>query len=209
MMSRKMSPLNLPGKPEEVRTEKGWERALTYSEEKGRRGLFITDLSFLTKLVLHRKDVDQAVPAGLPMPRKPGEVETDRDKIMVRLTPSECLILFLRDETPAPEDPAYTDMTDAYSAFALVGPLCFEVLEKLSPVDLNSPAQKSPCAAQAPVEDLRCVIVRLEGKEAIPGLIILGDRGYGQFLLDVFLDAGKEFGLFPAGWSRFEAWLKL
>jgi glycine cleavage system aminomethyltransferase T len=208
-MSRKTSPLKILWKPEEVRTANGWETALTYAGETSRGGLFITDLSHLSKWALHAKDMDEAVPPGLQVPRKPGQVEADQDKIMVRLTPSECLILFLGDEMPALENRACTDMTDAYAAFALVGPLCFEVLGKLSPVDVETPGRRIPSAAQAPVHDLRCVIVRLGGKGAIPGLIFLGDRGYGQFLLDVFLDAGKEFGLCPAGWSRFEDWMKL
>ncbi|MFO7460330.1 MAG: hypothetical protein R6X07_06855 [Desulfatiglandales bacterium] len=95
-----------------------------------------------------------------------------------------------------------------YAAFALVGSECFELLRKLSPVDLQAPEQVVPCGAQAPIHDVRCVIVRLEGTEGVPGLIILGERGYGGFLSDMVLDAGEEFGLSPAGWRRFELWLK-
>ena len=208
-MSVRTPPFDMGWMPEEVRTLNGGDTVLTYVGEKRHGGLFITDLSHVPKWVLHRRDLDAAAPLGLPVPPKPGEVRADGEKLLVRLTPSECLVLVLGAEVPTVDDLAMSDMTDAYAGFALVGPSCLEVLKKLSPVDLEAPGQGVPCAAQAPIHDLRCVIVRLEGREAIPGLVILGDRGYGQFLLDIFLDAGKEFDVSPAGMRRFEAWLTL
>jgi sarcosine oxidase gamma subunit len=207
-MNRKISPFTMGMVPEEVRRMNGWEEALTYRGEKKHSRLFITDLSHLAKWALHRKDMDVASPLGLQATQRPGQVAEDGDRLMIRLTPVECLIMVLRGEVPVLEGIGYTDMTDAYSAFALVGSSCFEVLNKLSPVDMEALEQVLPCAAQAPVHDLRCVIVRLQGSEAIPGLIILADRGYGQFLVDIFLDAGKEYGISPAGSNRFESWLE-
>jgi glycine cleavage system aminomethyltransferase T len=145
---------------------------------------------------------------GLPLPAKPGQVTVDGSTLAVRLTPAEGLIMVLRGEAPTPEEAVWTDMTDGYAAFAVVGPQCFDVLGKLSSVDLARPGQAAPCAVQAPVHDLRCVILRLEGAGGTPGLVILADRGYGGFLSDIVLDAGEEFGLSPAGWRRFETWLR-
>lgn len=206
-MSMRTPPFGTGWVPEEVEILNGWNTALTYVGEKRHSRLFLTDLSHLPKWALQCKDLDDAAPLGLPVPPKPGEVRREGEKFMVRLTPTECLMVVLGSETPPVDDPAMSDMADAYAAFAVVGPSCLKVLEKLSPVDLEAPGHGVPCAAQAPIHDLRCVIVRLEGREAIPGLIILGDRGYGQFLLEIFLDAGKEFGLFPAGWKRFQDWV--
>lgn len=207
-MNRRTSPFDMGWMPEEVVRLNGWDVALTYRGESRRSRLFVVDLSHVPKWAFHQKDMAPPESAGPLMPQKPGEVGMDGDRLMVRLTPTECLILVLRGEAPVPEEVACTDITDGYAALALVGPQCFEVLRKLSPVDMEAPGQEVPCAAQAPVHDLRCLLVRQEGKEAIPGLIILGDRGYGRFLLDLFLDAGKEFGISPAGWRRFESWLK-
>jgi sarcosine oxidase gamma subunit len=207
IMSVRTPPFDIGWVPEEVENLNGWSTALTYVGEKRHSRLFLTDLSHLPKWALHGKDLDDAASLGLRVPPRPGEVRVDGEKFMVRLSPTECLITVFRGETPAGDDPAMSDMAEAYAAFAVVGSPCLEVLKRLSPVDLEAPGQGVPCAAQAPIHDLRCVIVRLEGREAIPGLIILGDRGYGQFLLDVFLDAGREFGISPGGWNRFAHWL--
>lgn len=207
-MNRRTSPFDMGWTPEEVGRSNGWDVALTYRGEPRRSRLFVTDLSHVPKWALHRKDMETPESGRPRIPQKPGEAEMDGDRLVVRLTPTECLILVVRGEAPLPEEVAYTDMTDGYAALALVGPKCFEVLRKLSPVDMEAPEKTVPCAAQAPVHDLRCVMVRLEGKEAIPGLIILAERGYGPFLLDIVLDAGRQFGVSPAGWRRFESWLK-
>jgi len=207
-MHQRTSPIAMGLVPKNVGILNGCPVALTYLGEKRRSRLFLTDLSHVPKWAFHRKDMDGAESFGLEMPRKPGQVTVVGDRFGVRLTPTECLILVLRGEAPVPEEVAYTDMTDGYAAFAVVGSSCLDLLGKLSPVDMEAQEQGVPCAAQAPVHDLRCVILRLEGKEVIPGLIILGERGYGPFLLNVLLDAGKEFGLSPAGWRRFETWLK-
>jgi glycine cleavage system aminomethyltransferase T len=102
-----------------------------------------------------------------------------------------------------------TDVADGFATFAVVGPGCMDVLGKLSPVDMDSPGKTYPCAAQAPVEDIPCLIVRLNGNGNIPGLIISVARGYGQSFLDMFLDAGNEYGITVAGWERFQGWLAM
>ena len=207
-MHRKTSPVDMGLIPEEVESLEGWPVALAYRGERKSNRLFITDLSHLPKWAFLRKDMDGARPFGLPVPEKPGQVTAEGGRLAVRLTPSQCLVVVLKGEAPAPEDTAWTDMTDGYAAFAVVGSSCFDVLGKLSPVDMEAPGKGVPFAAQAPVHDLRCVILRLEGKEGTPGLIILAERGYGRFLSEAVLDAGKEFGISPSGWRRFEAWLK-
>jgi sarcosine oxidase gamma subunit len=207
-MNQRTPPFDIGLMPEKIKNLNGWPVALTYVGEKRRNRLFLTDLSHVPKWAFHRKDMDGAQPFGLKMSRKPGQVRVEGDRLGVRLTPSKCLIMVLRGEAPVPEDVAYTDVSEGYAAFAVVGSSCLDLLGKLSPVDLEASELRAPCAAQAPVHDLRCVILRLEGKEAISGLIILGERGYGPFLLNVLLDAGKQFGISPAGWRRFETWLK-
>ena len=113
----------------------------------------------------------------------------------------------LENEIPEFTDAAYTDVTDAYASFAIAGPQCLEVLNKLCPVDVDEPGQVFPRSALAPVEDVTCLIIHLHGKSNIPALIISGARGYGHFLMEIFLDAGKEYGLRSAGFQRFKDWL--
>lgn len=206
-MHQRMSPIAVGGTPREVEILNGWPVTMAYEGEKTRSGLFLTDVSHVPKWAFHARDMGRATSFGLPLPEQPGQVAFRGSTLAVRLTPAEGLVTVLRGEAPMPEDAFWTDMTDGYAAFALVGSECFELLRKLSPVDLQAPEQVVPCGAQAPIHDVRCVIVRLEGTEGVPGLIILGKRGYGGFLSDMVLDAGEEFGLSPAGWRRFETWL--
>jgi sarcosine oxidase gamma subunit len=206
-MNRRTSPFDLGLTPEEVGRLNGWDVALTYRGEPRQSRLFVADLSHLPKWAFHGKETGRHDLSGPPVPENPGEMTIDGERIVIRLTPAENLIVLLHGEAPAPEGAAFTDMTDGYGALAVVGRRCFDVLGKLSPVDMEVPGRQAPFAVQAPVHDLRCVIVRLEGKEGIPGFIILVERGYGPFLLDILLDGGGEYGISPAGWRRFESWL--
>jgi len=206
-MNRRTSPFDLGLTPEEVGRLNGWDVALTYRGEPRQSRLFVADLSHLPKWAFHGKETAHRDLPGPPMPQKPGEVTVEEERLVIRLTPTESLFLLLQGEAPAPEDAAFTDMTDGYGALAVVGRRCFDVLRKLSPLDLEAPGRRVPFAVQGPVHDLRCVIVRLDGKVATPGVIILAERGYGPFLLDILLDGGGEYGIAPAGWRRFESWL--
>jgi hypothetical protein len=113
--------------------------------------------------------------------------------------------LDLGEQTPIFEETGFTDVTDAYAAIALVGTRCFDVLAKLSSIDLEG--QFSPRAALAPVEDVTCLLVRIEGTGGVPGIILAGARGYGHFFLDALLDAGREYSIQAAGWERFSQWI--
>lgn len=206
-MSRRVSPLNLGLEPERVMEKHGWAIALAYLGERVRCPMHITDLSHVPKWSLQDDRLDFMQPAGLKIPERAGGVGFEKDILIIRLHSSECRIMGLGDEIPAFAGPAYTDVTDAFAAFAVVGPHCLEVLGKMSPVDLGAPGQTVPCSAQAPVEDVACLITRIHGRDNLPGLLISVSRGYGHFLLEAFLDAGKEYGLSAAGWERFRKWL--
>lgn len=206
-MSRRSSPLSMGLRPDRVMEQNGWKIVLTYLGEKTYNPFFITDLSHVPKWTLQGRNLDVIRPAGLTVPAEPNSVIFDGGVLIARLSFLECRIMVLEKALTEFASPQYSEVTDAYAAFAIVGPQCLEVLSKLSPVDLDEPGQAFPHTAQAPVEDVTCLIVRLHGKNNIPGLIISGARGYGHFLLEIFMDAGKEYGLAPVGWERFKNWL--
>ncbi len=204
-MIKRTSPINMGLEPESVLKRNGWEIPLAYVGERVRNNLFVTDLSHIPKWSLQGENLDEMRPAGVATPPKQGAVAMSGGTLLARLTPSEARIFSFSDELPLFEEFNYTDMTDAYAALAVVGPRCFDVLSKLSAVDLEGAA--SPQAALAPIEDITCFMVRLEGSNGAPGLILASARGYGHFLLDAVMDAGKEYGIQPSGWRRFSAWL--
>ncbi|MFH0845459.1 MAG: hypothetical protein V1930_08270 [Pseudomonadota bacterium] len=206
-MTRRVSPLNMRMGPDGVTRRDGWEIPLTYVGEKTSHSPFIVDLSHVPKWALQGRGLDDMRPAGFILPPKPGEVTFERRTLITRLTPRECHIMALGDEIPRFEGPQYTDVTDAFASFAVVGARCMEILNKLSSVDLEVPGRAVPRAAQAPIEDVTSLIIRLEGENNTPGLIVSVARGYGHFFLDIFMDAGKEFHVAVAGWERFAGWL--
>ena len=204
-MLKRVSPLDMGLDAERVLARNGWEIPLAYVGERPGSAVFVTDLSHVPKWSVNGWDLDGERPAGLSMPAKPGMVALDKGLLLVRTIPSECRVLALGDEVPAFEDKSFTDVTDAYAAMAVVGARCFDILGKLSSIDLEGPS--SPKAALAPVEDITCMLVRMEGKDGVPGLIAACARGYGHFLLDALLDAGGEYSIRAAGWERFSNWI--
>jgi hypothetical protein len=153
--------------------------------------------------------MDGIRPLDTRIPQTPRGVILEKGVLIVRLSPQECQIMAFGTTPPSFTDPCYTNTTDGFAAFAIVGKACLEVLSKLSPVDLDKPNGTLLSAAQAPVEDIRCLLVSIKREGIEPGLLVLGPRGYGPFLLEVFQDAGKEFGMAPSGWQRFTEWLRV
>jgi len=204
-MLKRVSPLDIALEPERVLARNGWEIPLAYVGERTRSDIFVTDLSHVPKWTVQGPDLDSLRPAGLSLPARPGMIYLDGGLLAARATPSECRIMALGEEIPTFNETSFTDVTDAYAAVAVVGARCFDVLEKLSSIDLVG--SSSPRAALAPVEDITCLLVRVEGKDGVPGFILAGARGYGHFFLEALLDAGREYSIQPAGWERFSNWI--
>jgi len=205
--TRRLSPLTMPFPPDRVMEKDGWTVARTYPNENGRSPLFLADLSHIPQWSIQGNDLDDLRPEGLAVPKRPGEAALESDLLIVRLTPREGRILYFGDRSPRFNGPAFHDVGDGCASFALAGQRCLEVLDKLSAVDLEGPGRRVPCAAQAPAADVVCLLVRLYGNKGAPGLLVSCARSSGPYLLGAFLEEGEEYGLAPAGWDRFTAWL--
>ena len=206
-MLKRKSPVDMGLEPERVYDSDGWEIPLSYVGEMRRSDCFVTDLSHVPKWTIQGADLDTRKPLGLAMPGKPRLAVLSEGSLLARLSPSEARLLVLGKERPLLDDPFATDVTDGYAALGVVGPKCYALLSKLSGVDLAR--DPVPSVALAPLDDVTCFIAQLEGQGKTPGLVIACARGYGHFLLDVVLDAGREYGITVAGWARFGAWLGL
>jgi len=208
-VSKRISSLDMGLQPDQIVEQYGWDVVLTYRGERPGGPLFVTDLSHVPKWTLQGRDMDAMRPLDIRMPARPREVTLVKGVLIARLSPEECQIMVFGTSPPSFTDPCYTDTTDAFAAFAVVGKECLEVLSKFSSVDLDEPDGTPLSAAQAPVEDVRCLLVSIKRDGIEPGLLVSVPRGYGPFLLEVFQDAGKEFGMAPSGWQRFTTWLKV
>jgi hypothetical protein len=94
---------------------------------------------------------------------------------------------------------AFTNVTEAYALFALLGKEVFSIMEKVSALDLLSQERRPPFLTLGPVLNIRSqVVVAARGGES--SAVLVGcPRGYGQSMAGSLLDSGKEWGLRPGG----------
>ena len=92
------------------------------------------------------------------------------------------------------------DGTHSRTLFRLTGEEAASVLEKLCSLDWSDHMTPDGAAVSGSVARVTCDIVRndLEGSRSY---LISCDRSYGQYLFEVILDAGQEFGISPYGGS--------
>jgi len=69
------------------------------------------------------------------------------------------------------------------------------------------PARTAPFLFQGPFSHVPCQIVTLDKEGDNGGLVLTCSRGYGKDMIHSILQAGREFGLQPAGEDKFTAWI--
>ena len=107
----------------------------------------------------------------------------------------------------APDDPAFSDVSDATLFLALLGKEIFSITEKLSSLDFLDPLKQAPFLLQGPFSHVPCQIVTLEKTPQRSGILLTCSRGYSQDMTAAILEAGLEFGLHPAGENAFRDWV--
>lgn len=193
-----------------VKTEArdNWAVALEYSDEG--RGPWLADLCHKTRWDLQDGNIAGQSPCGLAVPASPGQCTLENNILINRMNGTQAAIWHL-DAGKAPEMPAlagYTDVTESTLCLALFGPQAFYLAEKLTALDFMDPAKSPPFLLQGPLCHVPCQIVTLQkNSDRSGGLLLTCSRGYGDSMVQAIRDAGAEFGLRPAGESRFQDWL--
>ena len=90
------------------------------------------------------------------------------------------------------------DGTHSRAMFRLTGTGAAWVLEKLCSLDWNDHMTPDGAAVSGSVAKVTCDIVRND-LDGTPSYLISCDRSFGQYLFDVILDAGQEFGISSLG----------
>ncbi len=88
------------------------------------------------------------------------------------------------------------DGTHGRAMFRLTGAGSALLLEKLCSLDWNDHMTPSGAAVSGSVAKVTCDIVRND-LDGVPSYLISCDRSFGQYLFEVILDAGQEFGIQP------------
>ena len=204
---RRRSPVKFTSLPSKKEIREGWEVVLEY-ENQG-NGPFLIDLSHVPKWDVQDAELSEVEPWGEMIPEHPGSCTIRNGSLFSRMNPTQAAIWhLLQVDHPIPRQPAYTDLTDAYALMAVLAKDVFSIMEKVTPLDLSSPSKTPPFLVQGPVLNVRCQIVALGEKGDDAAVLIAYSRGYGQSMSEALLNAGKEWGLSPAGENAFREWLK-
>ena len=203
----RQSPLKIPASPSETDTRDGWEVVLEYEDHVN--GLFLIDLSHISKWDVQSTNFSQIRPLGLAIPATSGDCTLQNGILISLMTPTQAAVWhLLGGRHGIPPESAYTDVTDGYALMAFLGENVFSLMEKVTPLDLCPSANEPPFLLLGPLLHVRCQIVVLGEKGGYSAVLIACPRGYGQCVLEAFLDAGMESGLRPAGESVFRHWLQ-
>jgi len=197
------SPVCLPARPAKTETRHGWTVVLEYFGEEG--GPYLIDLSHCQKWDLQDGKISDLRPFGIPIPEAPGRCRLENGILINRMNWSQVSVwCFSKESSGSPEISACTETTDAQALLALVGPNVFSITEKLCSLNLIDPKLEPPFLIQGPFSHVPCQIVVIERSGMNGAGLVAFSRGYADDMVHAVLDAGREFGLRPAGESAFQ-----
>jgi len=204
---QRRSPVSFSATP--VKTEKrdNWTVVLEYEGEG--IGPWLIDLSHKNRWDLQGGDMDTIKPWGFSLPETPGNSVCKNGMLINRMNLTQASIWHLSaDDLSEPKGSAYTETTDATVFLALVGRYVFSITEKLTSLDFLDPENNAPFLLQGPISHIPCQVVALEKNKDSGTILLTCSRGYAHDMTHAIFEAGKEFGLCPAGENAFETRLK-
>jgi glycine cleavage system aminomethyltransferase T len=195
---RRYSPVTFEHTPARTQERNGWEIVLEYEDEAF--GPFLIDLSHIGKWDVQGENLSSIRPAGLVIPED-SEHCAFTESFLVNLIKWNWATIwhFSKDMPDFAGDHAFTNVTEAYALLALVGTDVLSIMEKVTVLDLFSPDRKPPFLTMGPVLHVRSQVVVLAREVDSSAVLVACPRGYGQSMAEALLDAGKEWGLRPAG----------
>ena len=128
---QRRSPVVFYSKPAETTMWDDWQVVLEY-EEQG-QGPWVVDLSHRPRWDLQDHEISTRQPFGISIPETPGQSAFDNGILINRMNRTQASIWHLTgDKLDIPDDPAFTDVTDAAGVEELVE----VVAERCAPEDL-------------------------------------------------------------------------
>jgi hypothetical protein len=202
----RQSPVSFDVAPVKTEERDNWPVVLEYEDEGP--GPYVVDLSHRPRWDLQDAQIDGIKTLGISIPNAPGQCVFEKGFLINRMNRTQAAVWHLSGATPGfPDDPAFTDVTDATVFLAIFGQDILAILEKLSALDFLDPARQTPFLLQGPFSHVPCQIVILDKTPARSGILMTCSRGYGRDMVAAILAAGAEFNLRPAGERAFSQWL--
>ncbi|MEP7025576.1 MAG: sarcosine oxidase subunit gamma family protein [Actinomycetota bacterium] len=195
-----------PVRPDQPVTVAGWE----VTGRRSTASLTLTDLSPLAKAGV-RAPFDGGMARALGVPS--GRCARDRTGALVTGSgPGEWLVIGPAGAGPAQRQRlaalaaeaaggdlvTVLDLTHGRALLGLTGQAAAAVLAKLCGIDLADAVVPNGAAFRSSVAKLVTDVVRDDQDSPagpVPSYLLHCDRSYGQYLFDVLLDAGAEFGI--------------
>ena len=202
------SPVTFKSRVHNFEMRDNWKIVLDYQDEGP--GPWLVDLSHKPRWDLQDSQIDNPTSCGLAVPPRPGDCLLKENILINRLNRTQAAIWHLGvEEVCLPEFKGFTDVTESTVFLALLGPNVFHVAEKLTALDLMTPARTAPFVLQGPLCHVPCQIVVLERHANMSGgYLVACSRGYADSMVQAILSGGQEFGLRPAGETRFADWVQ-
>ncbi len=203
MTIERKSPVHFPGRQVRTENRQNWTVVLEYESEGA--GPWLVDLSHCPKWDIQDSGIAQLKPFGLIVPDAPGKSSFQNGVLVNRMNRTQVSVWFLHGQPPETfEGKEYTETTEGQVLLGLLGRDIFPVTEKLTSLYFSEPGKTVPFLLQGPLSHVPCQIVVLE-RDGRDGVLLLAcSRGYAHDMVHAILDAGKEYGLQPAGEEAFE-----
>ena len=205
---QRYSPVRFESSVKDSEVRDNWKIVLAYQNEGP--GPWLVDLGHKTRWDLQDSQIDDPSQSGLLVPPSPGTCFLTENKLINRMNRTQAAIWHLgMEETIIPDFNGFSDVTESTAFLALFGQDVFHVAEKLTALDLMDPARTTPFLLQGPLCHVPCQIVIVERHADMSGgFIMTCSRGYADSMVHAILDSGREFGLRPAGETRFADWVR-
>jgi hypothetical protein len=192
------SPVTLKGRPIKTEIRDGWRIVSDYTGNG--KGPHIVDLSHFSRWDIQDRNLGQVQPYGDMIPGTPGQIFMHSNLLIGRLNATQAVAWHFSTVPPVmPPSDAFTDITDAAVALALVGPAVFDMAEKLCALDLADPSKNPPFLVQGPFSHVPCHLWVLDRTDSGGCMALTCSRGYARDMVDSILEAGAEWNITPTG----------
>jgi sarcosine oxidase gamma subunit len=173
-----------------VETRDGWLVAVKYADEPSPSGNALVDLAHRPTWELSGPEVGQQLAELCGADVALRKIHSGDGWQAYRLTPGRAILFGKIPSTPT----GALDVTGGWLSLALIGRDAERLLNKVTAVDLRERTMPIGGCCQGPIFGVNPLFARFADRFE---LHICGDSA--EFLWDVLLDAGEEFGLKPAG----------
>lgn len=203
---KKYSPVLFDERTAKTKLQDHWTVVLEYEGEG--KGPWVIDLSHRARWDLQDGHIARHQPWGMNIPDTPGRCAFANGILINRMNRTQASIWHLSGEKlDVPDDPGFTDVTDAGVFLALLGEEIFSITEKLTSLDFLNPEKQAPFLLQGPFSHVPCQVVVLGNTPPRSAIALTCSRGYAQDMLKAIREAGAEFDLHPAGENAFSNWI--